>query len=137
MSKDKKNPEFSSSSLNQMFNVVKLKAEKILQDSSSMSSLIQKAMVKIARSSESIGVVKQDLSDLIDLLKSYVNGSYREIPWKSIVAITAGILYFVNPFDALPDFLAGIGFLDDIKILELVLRQVHDDLNAFRKTRKT
>ena len=136
MSKDKKNPEFSSSSLNQMFNVVKLKAEKILQDSSSMSSLIQKAMVKIARSSESIGVVKQDLSDLIDLLKSYVNSSYRD-SLKSIVAITAGILYFVNPFDALPDFLAGIGFLDDIKILELVLRQVHDDLNAFRKTRKT
>lgn len=115
------------------FAVIKQKAESVLKDSNQVASLVQAAMAKIAQSGPKINTVKTDLKDLLEMLRGYLNGSYTNIPWKSLVAITAGIIYFVNPLDLIPDFMAGVGFLDDIKVIELVLRQVHTDLSTFRK----
>jgi uncharacterized membrane protein YkvA (DUF1232 family) len=44
--------------------------------------------------------------------------------WQVILIILV-ILYIVNPYDILPDFLVGWGWLDDLVILGLLLRYVH------------
>lgn len=69
------------------------------------------------------------------MVKGQINGSYDSVPWKSLVAITGGLIYFVNPFDLMPDFLAGIGYVDDLKMLEIIVRQVQVDLDAYRSSR--
>jgi DnaJ like chaperone protein len=41
--------------------------------------------------------------------------------WK-IVLVILGILYILNPYDLLPDLMVGLGWLDDIAVLGLLIR---------------
>lgn len=38
--------------------------------------------------------------------------------------LAAALAYFILPFDVIPDWLAGIGFTDDLAVVLMVLRQV-------------
>jgi uncharacterized membrane protein YkvA (DUF1232 family) len=42
------------------------------------------------------------------------------------------VLYVVSPVDFVPDFIPGIGFLDDAAVVALVLHSMAQDLAAFR-----
>jgi len=69
----------------------------------------------------------------IRMIKSYISGEYREVPFKSILLIFAGLIYFINPFDLIGDFIPGIGYVDDITIILWVLKSVEDDILQFEK----
>ena len=52
--------------------------------------------------------VREQLQRLIALLKAYVSGEYRDVSTQTMVTVAAAIVYFVVPFDGIPDFsLAG------------------------------
>jgi uncharacterized membrane protein YkvA (DUF1232 family) len=65
------------------------------------------------------------------LLKAYIRGTYTSIPWKSMLLITAAVIYFINPVDLIPDWLLAIGFTDDAGILMMVYASVRADLDKF------
>ncbi len=67
------------------------------------------------------------------LVKDYVSGAYRDIPYGSIIAALAGILYFLSPIDFIPDFIPGIGLVDDVFVIGLVLKQIHIDLVRYEE----
>ena len=46
-----------------------------------------------------LGRFVADLKLLFSIIKDYVNGEYREIPWWSIAAIVAALLYVLSPID--------------------------------------
>lgn len=76
--------------------------------------------------------ITEALDTAIRLLRAYVRGTYRQIPHRALLALIGGLVYLVSPFDAIPDFLVTIGFIDDLAVLTLVLRQIRHDLDAFR-----
>ena len=71
------------------------------------------------------------LESMYRLLLAFWNGSYREIPWKSLVLIVVAIIYFVNPFDLIPDVIPILGYVDDAAIIGVVLAQIQVDLDDF------
>ena len=73
-----------------------------------------------------------DIQLLISVIRDYSTGEYREIPFGSIAAIAAAILYFVSPVDAIPDFIPVIGYLDDAAVIAFCLRLVHEDLEIYK-----
>ena len=75
-----------------------------------------------------IAEVFNDLKLLLLLVKDYITGTYRDIPYGSIIAAVAGILYFLSPIDFIPDFIPGIGLIDDVFVIGMVLKQIHSDL---------
>ena len=75
--------------------------------------------------------VFSDLKSFIRLLHAWGTGRYKQIPWKSVSLIIAAVLYFVSPIDAIPDFIPGIGFLDDAFVIAWVMRQVRKDVEEF------
>ncbi len=77
-----------------------------------------------------------NIKDMIVLIRDFAKGDYRDIPWVSIAAITAAVLYFVNPFDLIPDFIPVLGYVDDATIIALVLKFIGGDLNKYRYWRK-
>ena len=76
-----------------------------------------------------------DIATTYELLRDYTAGRYRAIPWGSIAAIAAALLYVLNPLDMIPDLLPFVGFIDDAGILAICWRMVHRDIEAYRHFR--
>ncbi len=79
-----------------------------------------------------IGHFGADLPLLVRLLKAWKQGSYRGLSVRTIASIAVSILYVLSPVDAIPDFIPGIGLIDDAAILALLLHSLAQDLSAFR-----
>ena len=71
------------------------------------------------------------------LVKMTVRREYSDVPWKSIVLITAGFIYFVSPADAIPDIIPMLGFSDDAAILTAIFAAVSSDLDSFIEWEKS
>jgi len=72
-----------------------------------------------------------DLKALLRLIGAYARGDYRGVPVSSMVLIVGAILYVLTPIDVIPDFIPGIGFLDDAAIITFVVRRVRDEIGGF------
>jgi uncharacterized membrane protein YkvA (DUF1232 family) len=82
-----------------------------------------------------LGKLKDDLRLLQALCLACWRGEYRAISRKSILTVVAGLMYFLSPLDAIPDFIPVFGMLDDIAVLAWVMKTLDDELNAFRAWR--
>jgi uncharacterized membrane protein YkvA (DUF1232 family) len=68
---------------------------------------------------------------VLELLDDFKDGRYRQIPWRSIVLIAAAVLYSVSPADVIPDYLLGIGLLDDLAVMAVATRLIQNDLRKY------
>lgn len=65
------------------------------------------------------------------MVKAYITKTYTAIPLKSIIAIISGLIYLVLPVDLLPDFIPGLGYIDDISVLTICIELVYKDVLSF------
>lgn len=71
------------------------------------------------------------LRDLFGMLRAYAKGDYRAVPWSTIAAGVATLLYILSPLDAIPDFIPGVGLLDDAAVLAFAVKLIGHDLAKF------
>ena len=94
--------------------------------------MLAKAVSKMGRAeSGPLREVREQLQRLIALLKAYVSGEYRDVSVQTMVTVAAAIVYFVVPFDGIPDFLFGWGLVDDAAVISYVVAQISSELEAF------
>ncbi len=74
-----------------------------------------------------------NLTAMFRLFQAYIHKDYTRIPWGSIVLIVVAIIYFVSPFDLIPDWIPVAGFIDDAAVIGFVLKQISNDLDNFTK----
>ena len=79
-----------------------------------------------------IGRLRSDLPLLGRLLKAWKDGSYRGLSMRTLASLVGTLLYVVSPIDLIPDFIPGVGFIDDAAVLALLLHSLAQDLVAFR-----
>jgi uncharacterized membrane protein YkvA (DUF1232 family) len=75
----------------------------------------------------------QDLKLLIPLIKDYWKGTYRDISVKSIVIFIVALAYIISPIDLIPDYIIGLGQIDDAVILGLSLYFLEKDLRKYKE----
>ena len=75
--------------------------------------------------------VVRHVSVFIRIMRDYSAGYYPYLPWKSLLSIVGVVLYFINPFDVVPDFIPGIGLLDDVTLLAWVYRSIEGDVDNY------
>ncbi len=68
---------------------------------------------------------------MFGMLKDYKKGSYSNVPWFSIAAIVFSFLYVLNPFDLIPDFIPGLGYIDDFAVFAYALKFIESDLHNY------
>ncbi|MFD1096776.1 YkvA family protein [Salegentibacter chungangensis] len=68
---------------------------------------------------------------MFGMLKDYRRGVYTNVPWFTIASIGFSLLYVLNPLDLMPDFIPGIGYIDDFAILTFALRFIESDLHSY------
>jgi uncharacterized membrane protein YkvA (DUF1232 family) len=75
----------------------------------------------------------QNLRLLIPLVKDYLKGTYRDISVKSIVIFIVALAYIISPIDLIPDYILGLGQIDDAAILCLSLYFLEKDLMKYKE----
>lgn len=68
---------------------------------------------------------------MIGMVKDVRNGIYQDIPWFTIATIVLALLYVLNPFDIIPDFIPGIGYIDDVSVLAIGTGWIESDLHKY------
>src|SRR5438874_5913176 len=68
---------------------------------------------------------------MLRLIRAYYRREYRNVPLQNLVMIVGAIIYILNPFDLIPDWIAGLGFADDAVVLAFAVRQTRQALDDF------
>ena len=109
-----------------------LRGAALLKNPRLLKQMLTKAVSKMGRAEDGpLSEVKEQLQRLISLLKAYVSGDYREVSTQTMITVAAAIVYFVVPFDGIPDFLFGWGLIDDAAVISYVVAQLSSELEAF------
>lgn len=112
------------------------KASVLIKDKAKAKKTVEEAFSKASANQSSLGGTWQKLQLLYAISRDYLNGSYTEIPKRSIIAIIGGLIYFLSPIDIVPDFIPVVGFVDDVFVLNLVYKQLIKDLEKYKAWRK-
>jgi len=71
------------------------------------------------------------LQAMLRLVRAYARGDYRRVPATTLIVIVAALIYIVNPFDFIPDWIPGLGFLDDAFVLGIAVAKTKQTLDEF------
>ncbi len=69
----------------------------------------------------------------LGIVKDYVAGNYCAVPWWVISAIVFTLLYVLNPFDLIPEFIPGIGYIDDAAVVTVCLGLISQELQSYEE----
>jgi uncharacterized membrane protein YkvA (DUF1232 family) len=117
--------------MQKIFDNLYKKAERIITSDSKVSELLDEVFLKIGESSEVFYKVQDSVIALSRMLNAWMKGDYRNISTKSIIAVVAALIYFVNPLDLIPDFIPVIGQLDDIFVLGYLIKILNKEIERF------
>jgi uncharacterized membrane protein YkvA (DUF1232 family) len=107
-------------------------AETYVQDSQRLRKLFEDAVGKI-------NIIPRGpfaeswpyLLAMIRLIRDYQRAEYRDMSAPKLLIVVATIIYFVSPFDVIPDWVPVLGHIDDAFVVSLALRSVRADLDGF------
>lgn len=115
------------------------KGEDIIQkDQLGLLNLIKRALQKVTETAanSNLTVVKLLNHYIVlfsQMIKAYVQGTYRKLPAIALAKIAAVLIYFISPFDFIPDVLPIIGFTDDLALVLWVGKSIKNELDEFEK----
>ena len=115
---------------------MKTRAQKIVEDHAELKKLLVKTNKKLDEAQDDDSLMqkmKDYLMLIVRMITNYLNGSYNNTPWQTILMMVAGLLYFVTPLDAIPDFIPIGGLIDDATVLVWLGRCLRDDLSRYKK----
>lgn len=109
------------------------KAKEYIHSPHKTEKLLKSAYEKARHRKGSLMVIWDRLILFFDLARAYMKGEYRQISKGTILTIISAIIYFVSPFDLIPDFIAGFGILDDAAVIQFAIKKISPELDAFQK----
>lgn len=123
----------NSISEKEIFEEIEVESSKIHQND--LNKIISGEKKIVQKSSKlDLGKFKKLFNQInlaIELIRDFKAKKYTNIPWRSIALMAVGILYFVNPFDIIPDMLPLIGITDDAFLFASVFKSVQWDLKKY------
>jgi uncharacterized membrane protein YkvA (DUF1232 family) len=66
--------------------------------------------------------------DLIAMFRFFQDGN---VPWQKKAMVVAGLLYFIVPFDAIPDFAPFVGYLDDMGVVLAIIKFMAEEIKPY------
>ena len=127
--------EYNERKLKKSLNENKEKAKAFLDDDEKMENLFQEFEKKL-RLIPKIGKRASDVAVLLSMLRAYIKKQYTDVSIATILAAVAGLIYVVNPMDIVPEYILGVGVLDDAAIVGIILQAMHMDLNKYKQWQK-
>ena len=110
---------------------VKSEITKIDEDDVSIAMDSQEEIDKKINNSGLLQKYSELAKVMYGMLKDYRKGVYSKVPWFTIATIAFAFLYILNPLDIVPDFIPGLGYIDDLAVLTFGLRFIETDLHNY------
>ena len=66
------------------------------------------------------------------LLYDMVTDKEFKINKRAYIAIAGALAYVILPIDIIPDFIPGVGFIDDIFVVGVVMKSISDEIERFK-----
>lgn len=95
----------------------------------------EKSTVANKLSSSRIKEAKQVCLDFGDFLKDICKGSYKA-SWFTISMVVVGLVYILSPVDLIPDFIPGIGVIDDAFVIMVIYSAIKDEFEEWKLAKK-
>lgn len=111
------------------------KAKALLNDDEKIEKFLQECE-ELLFVVPAIGDILSDIPTIISMLRAYLKKEYTDVSNAAIISLLAGMLYFAAPVDFVPDFIPGMGKVDDIAILAFVIRKTEQDLEKYKEWQK-
>jgi len=109
------------------------RAERYLRNPDDALRLLDAAGRKAERKGRGpLGAVWDGFQTLCRLTRAYLTRRYTRVPWTTLLRAFGAVVYFASPFDLIPDFILGIGFVDDVAVIGWVLSAIKKELQEFR-----
>lgn len=102
-----------------------------MTDRLSQLKIALRALNKVQGSSPNLQALLGDVAALGRMVAAWARRDYDVVPWRAIAMATGALVYFVNPFDAVPDAILGVGYLDDASVIAFVAGALKSDLDRF------
>ena len=74
--------------------------------------------------------ISERLAKLEVMIEMLIDHEWR-LPQKDTVRVLNALAYFSDPEDLIPDHIPGVGFLDDAIMIELVVRELRHEIDAY------
>jgi len=71
------------------------------------------------------------LQAMLRLIRAYYRGDYRQISVANLIIIIAAIIYVLDPWDLVPDWIPVVGFMDDATVLAFAVQRTRETLDDF------
>jgi len=111
-------------------------AAEYLQNPAKLDALLKRASSKADNRKSGLQDAWGQVQLLVSMLSSYRSGEYKEVSSKTLILVIAALLYFIMPADLVPDFILGLGYLDDIALLAWTVNSMSAELEKFDSWRK-
>ena len=115
------------------FTKYKNKALEFINHQQKTNELMTQATTKVNEKQNSLGDAFGKIELLIELIKAYSKGDYRNISKSTLATVIGAILYFVSPIDMIPDFIIGLGIVDDAAVIGYAIKKISGELDEFEK----
>lgn len=80
--------------------------------------------------------ITEPISVFSRMLKAHFSGAHR-LAGSTLGMILLALVYFLSPFDIVPDFLGVFGFADDLSVVLAVYAKVKDEIQQFLDWERT
>lgn len=115
------------------YQLFKDEAKKLLSNKDQTKQVVNTANEKAEKNQSQLKSIWTQFKLMLEMLNSYRTGDYTNAPKRTILFIAVGILYFISPIDLIPDFLFGMGLIDDAAVLAFIAKQIHNDIHKYEE----
>lgn len=117
---------------NIVYGFVKKRAARVnVRHLDELSSKADEINSRIAKVPGALRKLVRQVMLLFEMVRDYRSGQYRQVPWNTLAMAVVAIVYFLNPMDVIPDFLFGVGFVDDAIVIGMVMKAIRGELVAY------
>ena len=106
----------------------KIKAKDVVNNS---NAILNKIMI-----GKELVLFVMKIKIVINMLKAYCKKTYTKVPKKTITALSFALVYAFSPVDAIPDNIPVVGYVDDAKVLQEVLKSANKDIKDYEEWEK-
>jgi len=69
----------------------------------------------------------------VGTLYKMVRDKTFSLTWQTRGLVIGGLVYFLLPTDATPDYIPGIGFLDDTIVIGLIMKRLASEIDRYKQ----